>query len=494
MKLLIVDDEYFIRVRVRKCIEWSDFGFETILDCSDGLEAIEILDKEQIDLIVADISMPRLNGLELCAEVINRQLHTQVILLTGYDKFEYAKKAVSLDVVEYILKPVDKHEMQNAVLKALSRINSAHSLQVNTSVIADSLMKEEINTIFSIMFSDSVSAQQIQEDRLAKLGLRKDQDYYIVFSDTSGKIETDLSDGSVISGEIASGKVWIFSADTATRDSLSELFTCIKVGMSSAHCGIPSELFIAYREAKLVFCQRLLEDSVSFFSYDYYYSINDKNNIDYLMSAHDDFSKAIRKNNTELAISVFENTISSLIERQCTVFSLYLFIQNILADLQFTNTSQEQRWNTTSMFSVRALEIILSNASLDMICAQIKKLIEDRASDEVLASDSGQAIIRAVKEEVKTNYSDINLSLNTIAQKLSMNASYLSNTFSTLCGQTLGNYITKIRMEKARELIENGEMKLSEIVDAVGYSDQYYFSKRFKKYFGYSPKTVQKKS
>ena len=92
--VLLVDDEYFIRVRVRKCVDWQALGFDMVADCESGREALELLEAHPFDLVVLDISMPIMDGLSLCREIRARGYDSQLVILTGYDKFEYAKSAL----------------------------------------------------------------------------------------------------------------------------------------------------------------------------------------------------------------------------------------------------------------------------------------------------------------------------------------------------------------------------------------------------------------
>ena len=127
--VLLVDDEYFIRVRVRKCVDWQALGFDMVADCESGREALELLEAHPFDLVVLDISMPIMDGLSLCREIRARGYDSQLVILTGYDKFEYAKSALSFGVLDYILKPIDEEEMEQVVKKACERIDRKESLE-----------------------------------------------------------------------------------------------------------------------------------------------------------------------------------------------------------------------------------------------------------------------------------------------------------------------------------------------------------------------------
>ena len=112
IKILIVDDEPFIRQGLKILINWEEYGYEIVGEAANGIEAIKVLEEKEIDLIIADIKMPEMNGIELIEYVHDNILsEIKFIMLSGYYEFEYAKKAIKYNVTDYILKPIQKDEL-----------------------------------------------------------------------------------------------------------------------------------------------------------------------------------------------------------------------------------------------------------------------------------------------------------------------------------------------------------------------------------------------
>ena len=116
IKVLIVDDEYLLRQLIRNTLDWGSLGFEIIAEAEDGEQALEVIEDTRPQLAIVDINIPLLNGLELSKSIRKNYPQIRIIILTGYGEFEYAKEAISLGVSNYILKPINKEELEKAIL------------------------------------------------------------------------------------------------------------------------------------------------------------------------------------------------------------------------------------------------------------------------------------------------------------------------------------------------------------------------------------------
>ncbi|NLY17695.1 MAG: response regulator [Clostridiaceae bacterium] len=117
-RLLIVEDEYIIRNTLATALDWKETGCEVIGTSKNGAEAMEFLQKEKADIIITDIKMDEMDGIELCSQVSRLYPNMKIIIITGYGEFDYAKSAIKLGVKDFILKPIEHGELLNAVRKA----------------------------------------------------------------------------------------------------------------------------------------------------------------------------------------------------------------------------------------------------------------------------------------------------------------------------------------------------------------------------------------
>lgn len=126
-KMMIIDDEPIIRQGIKKSIDWENHGVEIIAEARNGKSALDKINKLQPDIIITDIRMPEMNGLEMAAEIRKNNQETKIIVLSGYDKFEYAKKSISLNVAEYLLNPFGAEELVEVVLRLIANIEEKKS-------------------------------------------------------------------------------------------------------------------------------------------------------------------------------------------------------------------------------------------------------------------------------------------------------------------------------------------------------------------------------
>ena len=126
-KVLLVDDEALIREAIGENIPWGELGFELVASCENGREAMEAIRAKKPDLVLTDICMPYVDGIELAKYIYENCPDTRTIIISGYDEFEYAKQAVRYQVMEYILKPITPSELTEVLLKAKGQLEEARS-------------------------------------------------------------------------------------------------------------------------------------------------------------------------------------------------------------------------------------------------------------------------------------------------------------------------------------------------------------------------------
>ncbi|MGN0745901.1 MAG: response regulator [Aristaeellaceae bacterium] len=486
--LLIIDDEYYIRVRVRKCIDWEALGFGEILDCANGQEALALMTEHPVDLVVADISMPVMDGLSLCEALRERQADTQIILLTGYDRFDYVKQALSYGVVEYVLKPVDGEELEKAVQKACARMKQNASLRIiqqEKRVLEHEKNRLQLELAVTLLFSDGYMGSRDTPPILADFGIREADSYAVVYVQTEkactlpGTVWTRLAHGQV--GIVEESAL----AQVTGALAMEPLLTA---GVSALHRGTPQELHEAYREARFILAQRLITPDKRLFHYAEYQH-NRLSSWPERMKAHCLALQAdIRDGNARKVQADTDAALACLSQERGSVHELYVFVRWLLLEMQTSGAHGQRAWDERALFDMQAAEILQNSRSLQEVRQQLAHCIDQYMHREESAIPAaGILLVNRVHQLVRENYQDESLSPSGIAQALSMNASYLSDAFRRYGGETLSHCITRVRMEKAGELLSGSDRSLTEVMEQVGYKDPYYFSKRFKKYFGCTP-------
>lgn len=168
LKLLIADDEKVIRESLAECIDWNSLGIKTSACCADGIEALEACLDEIPDIVLTDIKMPGLNGIELIQQIQMLSKHTEFIILSGFKEFEFAQKAMALGVRRYLLKPIEEAQLLDAILdakQALSDKNFSHAMPQKSVKIKDNeLIRNVMEYVEANISNSELSLKQIARE------------------------------------------------------------------------------------------------------------------------------------------------------------------------------------------------------------------------------------------------------------------------------------------------------------------------------------------
>lgn len=530
-KLLIVDDEATMRKGIANFMNWEVIDCEVAATASDGLEAIDILKKTPIDIVITDIKMPEADGLEVAKYVYENHPDIKVILLTGYADFEYAQTAIRYNVSSFILKPANKKSLFEAVQEAqktliISKKNSSIAKE-ELAFLKDQLLQE---------LTDQPCTKNRRE-RLDELGLSLEHYCVAAFRMTSSGDDIAALKRTIIEekrnaycyrynnliiavyfltrpctavpAEILNNcrEITKIAGSLAERDILA--------GISNPHSHAP-EFGTAVAEAihalSLTF---YAEENVSLFSdapENDAYSLTAQNSMDLFRfenclnnrqfdSAAGAINSIFMKFKSNLTNSYDAKNICSQIYYICS----RVLIQNCihtrfcpgsgwLADasrnashdvLQSSGNSTEGAADNAGLEAEylseirRAADIFsLEQTIRRLLSLTCQRLLGEHGVQNKLASSAVSYIHEHLSEP---------LSLESLAQELHISASHLSRTFKKSRNESLTEYINRTRIEKAKEYLKTTDTLTYEIAELVGYHDPTYFSSIFKKYVGVSP-------
>ncbi|MBC7961074.1 MAG: response regulator [Vallitaleaceae bacterium] len=519
--VIIVDDEYIIRERLKKCVNWEDLGYKVVGDCENGLQAIELIDSKRPKLAIVDINMPIMDGLALANYIAKNFLNVYVIILTGYADFNYACDALKNGVFRYLLKPINKEEL-NAVLVELR----------------DVVRRE----------SDLYKENMIKNHKL-DIAKKKDRSQELLeyLTNPMGPIPLDAMKGikcldaglsytcytSIISinhfEKIAKDKnLWFFSLENilverlgnpleilCTNDLEGRLITClfcsndlvqpkeliellekylktvqellpftVTIGMSS-RCNHLDQLPNAYKEAKLALANKLVVGSGKVIQY-CEYGYQDGNGID--ISLLNEFVLNVRVGDSQKVEELLTKVIKGLEKSESWYTSLHNLVSMTMLVTEIICNENHIHYYSVWAQGVTSLEIISESETLDELLAfLIEKLNVLILTIKNISDKKTSSIITQVIKYIELNLTNPDLSLNKICIDIPSNVSYISNQFKKETGININAYITNKRMEEAQRLILQGGLSVEDIAFKVGYNDQYYFSRCYKKHFGIAP-------
>lgn len=537
-KAILVDDEILVREAIGQNIDWNGLGFELVKDCANGKEAMEYLQSNPVDLVLTDIYMPYMDGLELSKYINDNIPNTVVVIFSGYGEFDYAKRAIQYNVIEYLLKPVTPKELikvlENVHNKLEERNKKSEKMQ-RLEEAYTSYTKNE-SAIIANELSGLVKGTQdtqVSLNNLKKHGIELSGAYFRVAVididiyteggtiDPSDKKESALMSFVVenISDEIVrlehcglayrdkDGRVCVLLYTNKPREferRVSKIFELIKKNVYdsmklSLSVGIGKyvdkieKLYDSYDSATVMMHYQYIKGSDIYFDYEYR-----KNELEASldMSVHlKEVVNALKNENSSKYIDILEKIKQeiqdSYIEKNKAISYLHQIVLSaygILIEVCGNKPEYRQERDDVITKIANAQNLNRSIKEVNLYCGQVfKELLS--AKQPVSMKQANAAI-----EYLYEHYGEQDLGLSSICSYLNISTSHFSNIFKEVTGETFMECLTRIRMEKAKQLLRETRLKNYEIAERVGYSDPHYFNIAFKKITGQTPKAFAKEN
>lgn len=531
-KILLVDDEAGVREGIRERIEWNEYGFDCIGDFENGMEALEAAETLEPDVVLTDINMPFMDGLVLTRNLAERLPKTKVIILTGFDDFEYAQQAVKLRVKDFILKPVTAQELIDVLQKVRAELDEEKERRENLDRLQRQLyesmplLKERF---LERMVSTLVSQNEMKE-RMAYFGLALPGPEYVVFAadvDHFGQSSPDADRVLLRFAifNIAQEILFREEASTVFR-SREEKVVCILSGgpedrlYDKAHTLAEEirqsvETYLRFTVTVGIGRPAPGMDSIrqsygsAISALDYRFLLGTNRVISIMdlegrrsvtAETTDDWEKELIvgiKTGTYAEVNrAIESIIRHLKTAVPSIEQCYIRIQKLVVSL--LNALEKLGSSDEELFgreAVNPLTEIYRFKTLDEIEIWMKDTC-GRAIRILVEKRNDLAKLQMVKAEtyIKERYWDENLSLKAVCDFIHMSNSYFSAVFKAHTGKTFVEYLTAHRVEKAKELIKFSDLKNYEIAAKVGCADPHYFSVLFKKTTGDTPTEYRHKT
>lgn len=516
-RILIVDDEVLIRKRIRFGFEWEELGFEVAGEADNGQSALDLMEKEAFDLAVVDIAMPGMNGIELVQTIRARNLPIEIIFLTGHSEFEYARIALKERVYAYVLKPINEEEF----IKTLQELNQQKAAQHEKEREFTELREKKQTAeaildnqkVLEMLYSSPVNQKSFGveafENKNWYLILIRLKEAYNSFEEYQ-EIRNQLMELPAIQEcgavyfDIQEGDFFLFLTEKEDRvhDWEKGLHTFqqqisdkmnqrIRIGVSKKFSK-SSHLHEAYLQVvRSVRNCLVFENQLNTFS-----EIEKLKGKKYILPIDyiQNLKLAVETENNELSKETFHCIFSEMKEagieyREALRIGeqLISILSEITAKMQMDITGVMGDYHTVWA----AYEYMESYAEVSAWFQEISEKIIKSFGENKKKGLKNEIVIQA-KKYIKEHYMEPELTVRELADQLFVTDTYLSASFKKSMGMSLTQYITQYRLEKARELLSSGNQDVNKAAVLVGYNDEYYFSRCFKKYFSISPFQVKK--
>ncbi len=525
IKVLIVDDEPYIRQGMRILINWEQYGFEICGEASNGVEAVEQMKEKTFDLVITDIKMPRMDGLELIAytwEHISKRI--RFIILSGFYEFEYAKKAIKYDVADYVLKPVQREELirvlQDYKEQFYRQVENQKRLEFSEKIVFDRHLSqlilgqqnEESLNYVSRYLADTHIVRYIcmeydlmndkfrqlsNEDKLKAKALLYDSlkdflgvHWYHAHTET-GSVENICGVGFIYVKKLAD------LSGISEKEYITKLYNEISAGLFHKiiiYIGQKvediSQISDSYKSATIAksFQQFSSEQDIAY--YDEIQSISTgKNPMDKDML--DELIRSIEENNTEeinKKIEIIYNHFKELVTEPGIIkINLDYLLFNLISLAKDLDPDFEQE----------EIYKMISQGGYDQIAVRGSvKHFKDFALDFAsylcqIRQHTFGGVLTDIEKEITEHYMD-NLSLKSLSEKYFINSAYLGQIFKKQYGISFKDYLNNYRIDRAAELLIRSDEKIYLVANAVGFNNTDYFISKFVQLKGITPLQYRK--
>ena len=473
--VLLIDDESWVMEDLKLLIDWEKLGFEVVGGANNAEEAKQLIQSLKPDVVISDIRMPGLSGIQLLEEYDNENRSFKTIFVTAYGKFEYAKRALELGAFGYLLKPVEQDELTKTLIKLKNVLDAEKG-------ISEKIYKyEKTHILYSLL--DGYNTADDFKNKFEQIGFGDtDRRYVLVIAKSDTEITAENLGisrwSSVVLPMSDSRYLFIIQSKNGNMNLVGykNLLSVLRKNAEERDiCFGVSRLSQEIRRFRAAFSQAETALLTSF--------INKKT-----LNVYRDSSAKIKEVNTYIAGFKASHSISELF--------------NALPGILNENKINIDNFEQVVSYLVTQLGVDASDVECD--CRELVNQFPDiEAYLEYLyqcvsnsykkgnGKTSSRYIVKEITDYIKHNYNE-KLMINDLAQKFFLNPSYLSGLFKEETGKSFTAYLVECRLKKAVELLENTELSSSEISVQVGYEDYFHFSKLFKKHIGISPSNYRK--
>lgn len=530
MKVFLVEDEYIVREGIKNNIDWEKNGYDFCGEASDGELAFPMISEKRPDIVITDIRMPFMDGIELSRMIKEEYPEIKIIILSGHEEFEYAKAAIQIAVEEYLLKPINGDELLQVVNRVAQKIKEENeSRETLQEGEGDENFEYAKRQLLSSLIDDNASLSDAMEQgkkihlnlmaqcyniMMLKLQRKnKEQGFSQRILELYKTMEDTLKeqDGqSIMFDRAPEGKVILFMGSGE-----EEIRRNMDVFAGQFREILPEYEDVTYFGSVGVPVMRLRELGESYEAASHGFSYRFLTEPNQIVDNHTVFDQT--RNEKKFSCSIGSVDIQNLDKQKIEsflkggemdeihffveeymkntgdagknsmIFRQYIVMDMFFAASHFLTQITDGREQLGEPFeSPEQMQKIVSDleATVVYIKELFTKVMQVR---DAQTTEHNSDVVENAKKYISENYHDEELTLNTVAHEVNVSPNHLSAMFSQKTGQTFVKYLTDVRMHRAKELLKCTSKRSNEICEEVGYRDPHYFSHLFKKNVGCSP-------
>ncbi len=518
-KIIIVDDEVLDLQALKVFIPWQELGYVVAGAVNSGSLALELMNEQPIDLLLTDIHMPMMSGLELARKAKEKQADIRIMFISGHQEFNYAKTALSLQASSYVLKPIDDNELMDALLAVKRELDHEKERRETEETykqlipkiqkeLWQSLLEEPPATANTTAYNEieeqlmqlqwPVQAAIIEPDDLAwKLQLFDEQEKKELLAQFRRQVYSACTEQNIQYVFKLGEQRFVMLVEKFASDQLIAMNNSIQSALPFTVTGglgnavdNPGQLYLSYEQAAAALDHKMFAGKGRWIAYE---DIPDAEieQVEHLDVQLDTLLEAVEqydlvKLHDELAV------LFQMPAQWSSKFTVYNFVLHVVMKLHvFLHQQNEDLFKILGL-ELKDLDVLMRFETVSDIHSWMRRNlyeISEMLNQKRLNRNS--RLIRDIIEYVRHHLQD-SLTLRQIADRFTFSPNYLGLLFKEQTGKLYSDYVIELRMDKAADLLKDPTIKVYEVADQVGYRYLPYFSKQFKKSFGMTPNEYRK--
>jgi len=526
MKVMVIDDEPIVSVGLRKLVPWEEHGFEWLGAAENGMEALRMIESKPPDLIVVDCRMPVMDGLQLLREIASRQIPVKSVILSSHDEFMYAQQALQLGASDYLLKPPDLDRLLEVILRVKKEWETEKALKQQMkdnfpvmverflhSLVDGTRQKEDVFLEKTKYLRLPIHPGPFRaclleiEDETGRLDRYSVEDHHLIHFAVANVIEETFGEwrAKALLQEQSRRFILLLNEEdgdperpavlrSLLKQLIGNLRTTLKLG---ATAGVSKRYPLLLND-----CRSAYENAKTALRYKYYTGPNQAIFMDDLESG---LGQADAGSGDRSAMSE-EDLLMSL--RVCDENGLDAWLSSFISFLKCRSFNQQETKTLSLQQMIAATRVLAEmhpQLQLDELLStddiarifragtieELSGLLREflyglLATTQSLRKSGKNSVIEKTKAYIQDNFAR-NLTLETIAAEVFLSPVYLSFLFKQVEAMNITDYITQVRIDRAKALLLTTNGKTYEIAGLVGYQDDKYFARIFKKRVGMTP-------
>lgn len=472
--LIIAEDEKMLLDRLTGIVDYKNYGFNLVAKFSNGQDVIDYMERYHVDLIISDIRMPKATGLDVAKYVYERKLNTQVIIISGFNEFEYARTSIQYNVLDFLSKPFRKAEYIAALKKAYDKLTSKHShYEINSffksvcygaHINREFICEEIVRLNLDINIHDDICMYFTLDVLNPEVYLNKPSHDIDNMTNISNNIllfaDLPIKYCSVINFTLSHIEYFlVFDSAKGNKNLLSDVKEQIVLFMSNLGLDVVINKQHLFENLMELISSRAI-------SLNELLSVYTQSFVDYLISGE--------QNKIHSACDMVFQTILQLDTNDYSTV-----LNHLIAKI---NPVLQSYWNKHISLNIP----LSSNADKDTVIS-----VKNQIKETIATCYTKHSLLDSITSYIMANYAK-QITLDDVAKNSFISKVYLCQYIKKCTNMTFNEYITHVRIEKAKELLSNTDLKIHQICENIGYKTTAHFAKVFKANTGLTPSDYKK--